>query len=180
MGAGAADGQQVLNVNEILSRDYLEPGEAALIKQLLSHLEDMLHATNPEKGVRRFQIKSGNNSYITWVRVAQNRVPDSNAGMKQQRRRGETVNYVMGTTGAGVETAARMIRKRRAMFTEAASRASILSKEHLGAEATLQANARGLDTTRLRGPGGGPATIRALRAFGGARDMRGRRRGRLD
>ena len=41
-------------------------------------------------------------------------------------------------------------------------------------------NARGLDTTRLRGPGGGAATIRALRAFGGARDMRGRRSGRFD
>jgi len=41
-------------------------------------------------------------------------------------------------TGAGVETTTRIIRTQRAMFTEAALRASIVSKHRLGEEATLQ------------------------------------------
>ena len=44
----------------------------------------------------------------------------------------------MEITNAGVETTARIIRTQRAIFTEAASRASIVSKQRLGIEATLQ------------------------------------------
>jgi hypothetical protein len=44
----------------------------------------------------------------------------------------------MEITNAGVETITRIIRTQRAILTEAASRASIVSKQRLGVEATLQ------------------------------------------
>jgi len=98
----------------------------------------MLHATNPVPGVRCFEMKSGNGSSITWMRVPLGRVPDGDAGLKQQQRRAKIIACVLETTGAGVETLTRIIRTQRAIFTEAASRASVVSKQHLGVEATLQ------------------------------------------
>jgi len=129
---------QVLNVTEILKRNHVSHAEAKLVKQVVTVLEDMLHATNPVPGVRCFEMKSGNGSSITWMRVPRGRVPDGDAGLKQQQRRAKIVACVMETTGAGVETLTRIIRTQRAIFTEAASRASIVSKQHLGVEATLQ------------------------------------------
>jgi hypothetical protein len=136
--AAPAELLQVLNVTEILKRNHVSHAEAKLVKQVVTVLEDMHHATNPVPGVRCFEMKSGNGSSITWMRVPRGHVPDGDAGWKQQQRRAKIIEYAMETTGAGVETLTRIIRTQRAIFTEAASRASIVSKQHLGVEATLQ------------------------------------------
>lgn len=45
--APAEPPQQVLNVTEILKRNYVSHAEAKLVKQLVKVLEGMFHATNP-------------------------------------------------------------------------------------------------------------------------------------
>ena len=72
------------------------------------------------------------------MQVPHGRVPGGDTGMKQQQRRTKIIAHIMEITGAGVETTTRIIRTQRAMFTEAALRASIVSKHRLGEEATLQ------------------------------------------
>jgi hypothetical protein len=136
--AAPAEPPQVLNVTKILKRNYVSHAEAKLVKQLVKVLEGMFHATNPVPGVRCFEMKSGNGISTIWMQVPHGRVPGGDTGMKQQQRRTKIIAHVMEITGAGVETTTRIIRTQRAMFTEAALRASIVSKHRLGEEATLQ------------------------------------------
>jgi hypothetical protein len=60
---------QVLNATEILKRNHVSHAEAKLVKQVVTVLEDMLHATTPVPGVQCFEMKSGNGSSITWMQV---------------------------------------------------------------------------------------------------------------
>ncbi|MFO7834192.1 MAG: hypothetical protein R6V31_09105, partial [Halohasta sp.] len=79
-----------------------------------------------------------NNTSMMWVQVPQGRVLDGQAGKKQHQRRASIVTFVMDIMGVNVESATRMIRKQREVFTEAASRALVVSNQRLGVEATLQ------------------------------------------
>jgi hypothetical protein len=47
--AAPAELLQVLNVTEILKRNHVSHAEAKLVKQVVTVLEDMLHATNPSR-----------------------------------------------------------------------------------------------------------------------------------
>jgi hypothetical protein len=136
--ADPAEPPQVLNVTEILKRKHVTHSEAKLVHQVLNVLADTRQATNPVSGVRCFELQPGRGIGTLWMQVPRARVADSDAGVRQQQRRAKRIGFLMETTNAGAETAARVMRTQRAMFTEAASRASIVSKQHLGVEATLK------------------------------------------
>jgi hypothetical protein len=129
---------QVLNVTEILKRKHVTHAEAKLVQQVLKVLVDMRQATNPVSGVRCFELQPGRGVGTLWMQVPRARVADGDAGVRQQQRRAKCIDFLMQNTNTGAKTAARVMRTQRAMFTEAASRASILSKQKLGVEATRE------------------------------------------
>jgi len=92
--ADPAEPPQVLNVTEILKQNHVTHTEAKLVKKVLSVLEDMLQATNPAPGVRCFEKISRNGISTVWMQVPRGRVPDGNAGSKQQQRRAKLIAYV--------------------------------------------------------------------------------------
>jgi hypothetical protein len=136
--ADPAESPQVLNVTEILKRKHVTHSEAKLVQQVLKVLVDMRQATNPVSGVRCFELQPGRGVGTLWMQVPRARVADGDAGVRQQQRRAKSIGFLMQTTNTGAETAARVMRTQRTMFTEAASRASILSKQQLGVEATRE------------------------------------------
>ena len=89
----------MLNVTEILKRNYVSHAEAKLVKPLVKVLEGMFHATNPVPGVRCFEMKSGNGISTIWMQVPHGRVPDGDTGMKQQQRRAKFIALCPGRVG---------------------------------------------------------------------------------
>jgi len=117
--ADPAEPPQVLNVTEILKRKHVTHSEAKLVQQVLNVLADTRQATNPVTGVRCFELQPGRGIGTLWMQVPRARVADGNAGVRQQQRRAKAIDFLMETTNAGAETAARVMRTQRAKFTEA-------------------------------------------------------------
>jgi len=82
------------------------------------------------------------------MQVHRARVADGDAGVRQQQRRANGIGFLMETTNTGAETAARVMRTQRAMFTEAASRASIVSK--ISSSKRLMQRLKACETKRKR------------------------------
>jgi len=112
--ADPAEPPQVLNVTEIVKRGYVTHNEAKNVSQLVNVLEKKFQATNPVPGVRCFELQR-----TLWMKVTRGRVPDADAGTRQQQRRANDMGFVMKTTNAGVESATRAIRAQRTVFSRA-------------------------------------------------------------
>ena len=128
------DRVDILNVRGILERGGISTGEVASLRKLIELREqelDMKEGKVPD--VRRFRL-----GRLEWVRVPPNR-GTGQVAVRRQQQKTNVVDYVMERMSFGTGEAARLMRRRRDVFTEAAARAEVICQNRLNVEQTLQA-----------------------------------------